>query len=145
MLGMFSLFSVVFASLPLACLGGCGRRLACSCGCLDCLAGVGSVRVRGPAHGGACCVGAWPPRWWGVLCLFVARTMVGPAALFCGPPQDGACCVAAWPPSWWGVLCWCLSAAVEVRGVVALSGPAAGRRRWVRVGGVLAGAMNSLF
>ena len=112
MRGLFCLFGVVFAALRLACSGGFGWRLGCGCGRVDRLAGVGSVLLRGPPHGGACCVGACPPPRWGVLCWCVAPPMVGRAALVCGPPLGGACCVGVWPPSWWGVLCSCPSAAV---------------------------------
>ena len=71
----------------------------------DHLAGVGSVLLRCPPHGAACCVGACPPPWWGVLCWCVAPPIVGRAALLCACPHGGARCVGAWPPSWWGVLC----------------------------------------
>ena len=106
--GLFHLFGVFFPALPPACSGGRGRRLGYSCGCVDRLAWVGSVLVRGPPHFWAYCVGSCPPPWWGVLRWFVAPPMVGRAALVCGPPLSGACCVGACPPSWWGVLCWCV-------------------------------------
>ena len=99
MRGLFCLFRVVFAALRLVCSGGCGRRLGCGCGCVDRLARVGSVLVRAPPHGWACCVCACPPPWGGVLCRCVPD------------PRGGACCVGAWPPSRWGVPCRCLSAA----------------------------------
>ena len=100
MRGLFCSFGVVFAALQSACLGGCGRRLGCGCGCVDRLVGPGSVLVRGLPHGWACYVGACPPPppWWGVLCWCVAPPMVGRAALVCGPPLGGACCVGACPP-----------------------------------------------
>ena len=132
--GLFCLSCVVFAAFRSACSGRCGRRVGCGCGCVDRLAGVGSVLVRGPPHGWACCFGACPPQWWGVLCWCVAPPMVGRAALICGLPLGGACCVGAcppdcgravwvcaplprgraccvglWPPSWWGAVCWCVT------------------------------------
>ena len=96
MRGLFCLSGVVFAALESACSGGCGRRLGCGCGCVDRLARMGSVLVRGPPHGWACCVGACPPPWGGVLCRCVSD------------PRGGACCVGACPPPWWGVLCRCV-------------------------------------
>ena len=79
-----------------------------------------TVLVRAPPHGGACCVGVWPPPWWGVLRWFVvpllvgravlvrAPLMVGRAVSVCAPPlRGGACCVGLWLPSWWGMLRWC--------------------------------------
>ena len=85
-----------------------------------------TVLVRAPPHGGACCVGVWPPPCRGVLCWFVlpllvhllvgravlvrAPLMVARAVSVCAPPpRGGACCVGLWPPSWWGVLRWCLA------------------------------------
>ena len=73
---LFCLFGVVFAALRSACSGGCDRRLGCGCGCVDRLAGVGSVLVGGRPHGGACCVGAWPPSWWGVPCWCPSAAVV---------------------------------------------------------------------
>ena len=109
MRGLFCLCGVVFAAIRSACSGGCGRALGCGCGCVDRLAGVGSVLVRGPPHGWAYCVGACPPPpLWGVLCWCVAPPIMGRAVLVCGPPLGGACCVGLWSPSWWGVLCWCV-------------------------------------
>ena len=105
MRGFFCLFGVVFAALRSACSGGCGRRLGCGCGCVDRLARVGSVLVRGPPHGWACCVGACPPLRGAVLYQCVSN------------PRGGACCVGAWPPSRWGVPCRCLPAAVVVSGL----------------------------
>ena len=134
MRGLFSSLGVVFATLRSACLGGCGQRLGCGCGCVDRLAGVRSVLLCCPPHGWAYCVGACPPPWWSVLCLCVAPPMVGRAALVCSPPlgggccvgacpphggaccvgvpppsRRGACCVGLWPPPWSGVLCWCVA------------------------------------
>ena len=97
MCGLFWLFGVVFAAIRSACSGGCGRRLGCGCGCVDRLAGVGTVLVRGPPNGLAYCVGACPPPWCGVLCRWVPY------------PRGGACCVGLWPPSCWGMLCWCVA------------------------------------
>ena len=93
-----------------------------------------TVLVRAPPHGAACCVGMWPPPWWGVLRWFVvpllvgravlvrAPVMVGPAVSACAPPPwwgvlcrrvppplGGACCVGFKPPSWWGVLRCCVA------------------------------------
>ena len=110
-----------------------------------------------PPHGGACCVGAWPSSWWGVLCCFLAPLMVGRAVLvrgpppwrgalwWCmaplmvgravvvlGPPHGGACCVGAWPPSWWCVLWWCLAPFMLERTVLVCGPP--------HVGGCLVGA-----
>ena len=121
MRGLFCLLGVVFAALRSACLGGCGWLLGCGCDCVDRLAGVGSVLVRGPPHGGACCVGACPPPSLGVLCWCVPPPDRGVCCVACGAPHGGACCVGAWPHSWWGVLCWCPSAAVVVCGVVCLA------------------------
>ena len=88
MRGVFCLFNVVFAALWLACLDSRGRRLGFSCGSVDRLAGVGSVQVRCPPHGGVCCVCARPP------------PMVGCAVLVCGHPRGGACSIGLWSPSW---------------------------------------------
>ena len=69
-----------------------------------------------PPPVGACCVCAWPPTWWGVLCScvpprwwgvlrwVVAPLMVECAVLVRGPPLCGACCVGACPPPWWCVV-----------------------------------------
>ena len=101
----------------------------------------------GPPHGVACCVSAWPPSWWGVLCWCLPAAVVmvwlGCRCLLGGlqlrlccllgrgrccagawPPPVGACRVCALPPPWWGVLCW---------------------RVWVSVRGVVAGSMLGLF
>ena len=32
--------------------------------------------LRGPPHAGACCAGAWPPSWWGVLCWCLSAAVV---------------------------------------------------------------------
>ena len=114
MRGLFCLFDVVFAALRTVCPGGCGRQFGCGCGCVDRLAGVGSVLVRGHPHGGACCVYMCLPTWWGVLRWSVSPLMVGRAVLVCGPPHDGACCVGARGPRSWCVVWWCLAWAVVV-------------------------------
>ena len=70
-----------------------------------------TVLVCAPPHGGACCVGMWPPPWWGVLRWFVVPLLVGRAVLVraplmvgrvvsaCAPPpRGGACCVGVCPP-----------------------------------------------
>ena len=126
MRGLFCFFGVAFAALRSACSAGCDWRLGCVCGCVDCLAGVGSVLVRGLPHGGACCVGTGlPPRWgvlcwcvappwWGVLRSCVVPLMVGRAVLVRGPPHGGACCVGACPLCWWCVVWWCLAWVVVV-------------------------------
>ena len=98
----------------------------------------------GPPHGGACCVGAWPPSWWSVVCWCLPAAVVwfggvwlglsssigwvtlavvllawpGLVLCWCAPPPPaGACRVCSWPPPWWGVLCRRIR--VLVRGVVA--------------------------
>ena len=117
------------------------------------------VLFRGPPHGGACCVGAWPPLCWGVMCPCVLPPMVGRAVLARGPPHGRACCVVVGPPSWWGVLCRCVPRLMVGRAVLlparrggcawcggaglGLSSVPPGNR--ARVGGVLAGAMRCLF
>ena len=136
MRGLFCLFGVVFAALQSACSGGCGRRLGCGCGCVDRLAGLGSVLVRGPPHGWAHYVCACPPPWSGVLCWCVPPPpMVGSAALVCGPPLGGACCLRACPPHggaccasvclppWWGVLRWFVAPLVVGRAVLVRGPP----------------------
>ena len=126
MRGLFCLFGVVLTALRLACSGGYGWPLGCGCGCVDRLAGVGFVLVRGPPRGGACCVGACPPPWWHVLCWcvapplggvlrwFVAPLMVGRTVLVRGPPHGGACSVGARLPRCWCVVWWCLAWVVVV-------------------------------
>ena len=57
-----------------------------------------AVFVRGPPHGGMCCVGVCPPPWCGVLRWFVPPLMVGRAVVVHGPPLGGACCVGGCPP-----------------------------------------------
>ena len=37
---------------------------------------VRAVLLRGPPHGGACCAGAWPPSWWGMLCWCLSAAVV---------------------------------------------------------------------
>ena len=142
MRGLFFLLGVVFAASRSACSNGGCRRLGCGCGCVDRMVRVGSVPVRGPPHGSAYCVGAYPPPRWGVLCWCVAPSMVGCAALVCGPPVAGACCggacpshggaccvgvspprgaaccVGLCPPPWWGVLCWCVAPLLLGRAVL---------------------------
>ena len=72
--------------------------------------------VPGPPLGGACRVGACPPRWWCVLWIVVicwvgsgCGCVVGLAGvgvvLVRAPSPVGACRVCACPPPWWGVLC----------------------------------------
>ena len=51
--------------------------------------------VCGPPHGGACCGGAWPPSWLGIVCWCVAPLTVGRAVVVHGPPHGGACPVVA--------------------------------------------------
>ena len=139
--------SVVFASPGLVLywcvpppppVGAC-----CVCACPPPMVGHAAL-VCGPPHGRACCFGAWPPSWWGVLCwcpsaAVVVRgvvvfgldccrllgcdsgcvvCLVGVGALLVrGPPPVGACPVCVWPPPWWGVLCRLVR--VSVCGVVA--------------------------
>ena len=116
MRGLFCLFGVVFTALWSGCSGGCGRQLCCGCGCVDRLAGVGSVMcwcvpapmvgravlVCGPTHCGVCCVGLWPP------------VMAGRAILVRGPPHGGACCVGVRRLRSWCVVWWCLAWVVVV-------------------------------
>ena len=97
MRGLFCLFRVVFPALRSACSGGCGRRLGCGFGCVDRLARVGSVLVRGPPHRWACCVGACPPPWGGVLPWFVVPRLGGACCVGPCPPHGGACCVGSCP------------------------------------------------
>ena len=75
---------------------------ALRCVVLCCGALCGLVVVRRPPHGGAYCVGVWPPVRWGVLCWGavccvvwggVWPLMVGLAAMVCGSPHGGAWCV----------------------------------------------------
>ena len=111
--------------------------VALRCSVLWCAALCGVVVVCGPPHGGACCVGVWPPACWGVLrwgavccavwcCLSLlcpAPLMVWLAALGCGVLRCVALCVAlvcspscshggashggVWPPLWWGCVALC--------------------------------------
>ena len=111
--------------------------------------------VCGPPHGGACCVGAWPPSWRGVLCWWLPAVVVVHGLVWwclasvvvvcwvgCGCRCDaclawvGAVLVRAPPPLFgacrvcaWPPLWW---------GVLF-------RRVQVSVGGVGAGLMLSLF
>ena len=81
--------------------------------------------VCGPPLAGACCVGACPPAWWGVLyrCVppppplrgvlrwFLVPLVVERAVLVRGPPFGRACRVGAGPPRWrcvvmGVVICW---------------------------------------
>ena len=55
------------------------------------------VVVCSPPNGGACCVGVWPPSWWGVLCT---------GAVCCVVWRCVVCGGGVWPPSGWGVLRW---------------------------------------
>ena len=86
-----------------------------------------TVLVRAPRHGGACCVGVWPPPMVGRAVLVCAPPLGPPLGRACcvdacpphggpccvgvcpPPPRGGACCVGLWPPSWWGVLHWCVA------------------------------------
>ena len=153
------LLSAVGLRLCLCCLPSRGR---CCVGAWPPLMLRPIVLVCGPPHGGACCVGAWPPPWWGVNCRCVHPPMVGRAVLAHGKPHGRACCVVVGPPSWWGVLCWCEARLMVGRAVLVparhgacvwcggaglglSSVPPGDRHRWVRVGGVIAGAMQSLF
>ena len=104
---LFCLFGVVFAALQSACSGRCGRRLGCGCGCVDRHAGVGSVLVRGPPHGWACCVGA------------------------CPPPHGRARCVGVCPPPWWGVLRWFVVPLLVGRAVLVRAPLMVGHAVWV--------------
>ena len=99
-----------------------------------------AVLVLGPPHGGACCGGAWPPSWCGVLRWCVAPCMVGfsvvwwpMAPLIAGcavvvraPPHCGTCFVGACPLSSWGVLCWCAAPLMVGRPVLVLGPPHGG-------------------
>ena len=90
------------------------RRAALGC-CVLCCVALCVVVLCGPPFGGACCVGVWPPSWWGVLCWCVAPLIVGRAAL------GGVCCVV-WSPIWRGVLRWCVAPLIVGR-VVVVCGP----------------------
>ena len=68
-----------------------------------------AVLVCARPPGRACCVGVWPPPFWGVLRWFVAPLMLGRAVSPRGPPHGGACCVGACRPRWWCVVWWCLA------------------------------------
>ena len=114
MRSLFCLFGVVFASIRSACLSGCGRRLICGSSCVDRLAGVGSVLVRGPPHGGARCIGACPP------------PMVGCAVLVCGPPMVGRAVLVFRPPAWWDVLCCCVAPLMVGRAALVPAGHVGG-------------------
>ena len=63
-----------------------------------------TVFVRAPPPGGACCVGVWPPPWWGVLSWFVVPLLVGCAVLVRAPLMVGRIVSVCAPPPWWGVL-----------------------------------------
>ena len=90
----------------LCCVAMFGVALRCGVLCV--------VLVCGPSRGGACCVGVWPPAWWGcaALCFVVSRRgavccvvsccvaswcvaplVVGHTAPVCGPPHGRAWCV----------------------------------------------------
>ena len=120
MRGLFCLFGVVFAALRSACsvvlIAWTGLVL---CWCAASLLVRRAVLVRARPLGGTCCVGVWPPLWWGVLYCFVAPVMVGRAVLVRGPTHGGACCVGARRPRWWCVVCWCLGCIVVVCWVAA--------------------------
>ena len=118
----------VFVSGPP--LGGAWCVLLCCvalrCVVFCCVALCGVVVMCGPPHGGACCVGVWPPAWWGVprwgavccvvwrcvLWWCVAPLMVGRGVLCCVALRCVVlCCVVCrdggvWPSSWWGVVRW---------------------------------------
>ena len=75
-------------------LCGVGVRCVVLCCVVLCV-----MLVSGPPRGGACCVGVWPPSWWGMLrwgamCCVVCRC-VG--------------CGGVWSFVWWGVLRWCVA------------------------------------
>ena len=95
--------------MPTACTGGtfCGARAREELGSilfirssLSLTVVCGSVVAHYfPAPGGrACCVGAWPPSWSGVLCWCVAFLMVGRAVLVHGPLMVGRAVSVRGPP-----------------------------------------------
>ena len=165
--------------------------VGCGCGCVFLVAGVNAVLVRAPPplfgravfvrappmvgrallvcappHRGACCIGLWPPSWWGVLCWCVAPLLVGRAVLVAARRGGGAWFggVRLWLPlsvgwvavavvlfAWRGlVLCRCvpppplLGRPVFVRGPHLYWGVLCRRVR-VLVRGVVAGSMLGLF
>ena len=90
-----------------------------------------TVLVRAPPHGGVCCVGVWPPPWWGVLRWFVVPILVGRAVLVRAPLMVGRAVSVCAPPPWWGVLRWFVAPLVVGR---AVSVPARrGRGVWFEV------------
>ena len=72
-----------------------------------------------PPPGGACCVGLWPPSWWGALCWCVPPLLLGCAVLV-PPCRDGGVWFGLSSPVGWVVvvvvllawpglvLCWCV-------------------------------------
>ena len=116
--------------------------------------------VRAPSPSGACCVGLWPPSWWGVLCWCVAPLLLGravsvPACCGCAvwfglSSSVGRVVVAVVLLAWPGlVLCWCmppppLGRAGFVRGPPPWWGVLCWRVR-VSVRGAVAGWMPGLF
>ena len=59
-----------------------------------------------PPHGGAWCVGVWPPARWGMVWCFVAPRMVGHGVVVFGPPLGGALRGGVWCSAWCGVVWW---------------------------------------
>ena len=86
----------------------------------------GCVRCMARPHGGACCGGAWPPSWWGVIWLCVAPPMVGRAVVVPSPPRGGVCYGGAWPAKWWGELWWCFAPLMVGRAVLVRGPPPSG-------------------
>ena len=139
MLGLFCWFAIVSATVRPALSGlGClwclpGRSWCCTGACLAPSSGVlclcvaptmvgcavmvctlpmvgRAVLVCGAPHGGACCVGAWPPSWCGVLCWCLpaavvvvglgSRRLLGGLRLrLCCLLGRHLCCSGAWPTS----------------------------------------------
>ena len=117
--------------------------------------------MRAPPPSGACCVGLWPPSWWGVLCWCLAPLLLGRAVSVPACRGGGvwfglsssvgrvvvAVVLLAWPGL---VLCWCMpppplfGRAVFVRAPPPWWGVLCRRVR-VSVRGVVAGWMPGWF
>ena len=120
-----------------------------------------TLLVRAPPPGGACCVGFWPPSWWGALCWCVPPLLLGCAVLV-PPCRDGGVWFGLSSPvrwvvvvvvllAWSGlVLCWCVPPPPPVGAcrVCACPPPWWGLLWWrvrVSVRDVVAGWMLGLF